>query len=93
MGFFRYMLNVKKRNDDPNQLALANLFMEYAEQRKTWEDVFTFLESQIGTWPREELEERIVHAIATARGFRPDLYPAMKELGNLIIVGANQRKT
>jgi hypothetical protein len=93
MGLFRYTFSIKKWNADPDQQALAQLFIDYAEHRKSREDVFGFLEKQIGTWPREECEDRITHALSMVRVYRVDLYPIGKELGQLIIADLNQPKT
>jgi hypothetical protein len=92
MGWFRYTFSINKWNADPDQQALARLFIDYAERRKSPQDVFAFLEKQIGKWPRKELEDRITHALSMVRVYRVDLYPIAKELGQLIIFGANQPK-
>jgi hypothetical protein len=86
VGFFRYIFSINKLNADRHQQALAQLFIDYAERRKPWEDIFAFLEER--RWLRDEREHRIVHALSMVRVARVDLYQTAKELGELIIAGA-----
>src|SRR5215472_9340801 len=86
MRFLHYLFSMNELNADPDQQELAQLFIGYAENRKPWEDIFTFLEKH--PWPRAERENRIVHALSTVKVYRVDLYPIAKDLGQLIIIGA-----
>jgi len=88
MRFLHYLFSMNELNADPDQQELAQLFIGYAENRKPWEDIFTFLEKH--PWPRAERENRIVHALSTVKVYRVDLYPIAKELGQLIIIGARE---
>jgi hypothetical protein len=82
MGLFSALFRVKEMNADPDQQALAQLFIDVVERRKTWAAITFFLTK--GEWSRSEQRNRVAHSISMVRVWRADLYPKAKELGELI---------
>lgn len=83
MGFFRALFGTKKWNADPNQQALAQLFIDVAESKKHSNDIIRFFK-QHHEWRPSEMGNRVVHALSMVKVFRPDLYPRAKQIGEMI---------
>jgi hypothetical protein len=88
IGFFRYAFSIPKLNREPEQHELAQLFIECAEGRKSWEAIFDFLVPR--EWPRDERELRITHALSLVKVQRRDLYAIASEHGRAIMGSARQ---
>jgi hypothetical protein len=62
VSFVRYLFSIPKLNREPEQHELAQLFIDFADGRKSWQAVFEFLEPR--QWPRDVRELRITHALS-----------------------------
>jgi hypothetical protein len=69
----KYALNVTKWNADLKQQALAKLFIDTIEGRKSPGDIVAFLTEH--GWAGAEAEDRACHALSMVRVLRVDLYP------------------
>jgi hypothetical protein len=84
MGFFSALFGIKKLNADPEQQALAQMFIDAAEGKIGTSDIHRHL---IKTRrPASDVRSRINHALSTVKVFRPDLYPAASAVGKDIYV-------
>ena len=81
MGFFSALFGVKKLNADPEQQALAQMFIDAAEGKIGTSDIHRHL---IKT--ASDVRSRINHALSMVKVFRPDLYPAASAVGKQIYV-------
>jgi hypothetical protein len=84
MGFFKALLIAKKLNADPEQQALAQMFIDAAEGKVRPRDVHSHL-VKTGR-PASDVRARINHALSMVKIFRPDLYPAASAVGKDIYV-------
>src|ERR1700722_11001905 len=66
----KYALNITKWNADPKQQALAKLFIDTIEGRKSPGDIVAFLNEH--EWAGPEAEDRACHALSMVRVFRVD---------------------
>ena len=84
MGFFKALFSAKKLNADPEQQALAQMFIDAAEGKIKPHDVHSHL---IKTRrPASDVRAPINHALSMVKVFRPDLYPAASAVGKDIYV-------
>jgi hypothetical protein len=82
MGFFSSLFQTSKLNSDPDQQALAQLFIDVAESRKHSNDILNFFRTK--TYTPSEAGNRVVHALSMVKVFRADLYPKAKKIGEMV---------
>jgi hypothetical protein len=65
MGFLKSLFSIGKMNTDPDQQALAKMFIDIAEGRLNIRDAEIFLQQK--KWSRSDIRTRVPHVFQWSR--------------------------